>query len=102
MSTLPSVFTFPRGILPQWAKDAGLTLTKPILGINNVAAELRPNHIKHSLRQQGFTLKSWALAHGYKYRDVSDVVRGVRRGNYGVGRDICLALGIDPDERLAA
>lgn len=60
------------------------------------------NQLKHALRQQGHTLKSWALAHGFKYRDVSDVVRGVRRGNYGVGRDICLALGIDPDERLAA
>lgn len=60
------------------------------------------NQLKHALRQQGYTMKSWALAHGFKYRDVSDVVRGLRRGNYGVGRDICLKLGIDPDERLAA
>ena len=60
------------------------------------------NRIKHALRQQGFTLKSWALANGFKYRDVSDVVRGVRRGNYGVGRDILIKLGIDPDERLVA
>ena len=60
------------------------------------------NKIKHSLRRQGFTLKSWATSNGFKYRDVSDVVRGVRRGNYGVGRDIYLALGIDPDERIAA
>lgn len=63
----------------------------------------RSNQIKHRLRQQGHTLKSWAEAHGYKYRDVSDVVRGVRRGNYGVGRDICLKLGLNPDsEQLAA
>lgn len=62
------------------------------------------NQIKHSLRQQGYTLKAWAEAKGFKYRDVSEVLRGVRRGNYGAGRDICLALGINPDaeDRLAA
>lgn len=61
------------------------------------------NNIKHALRQQGHTLKSWAEAHNFKYRDVSDVLRGVRRGNYGVGRDIYFALGLNPDlDRLAA
>lgn len=55
------------------------------------------NQIKHRLRQQGMTVKSWAAKHGFKYRDVSDVLRGVRRGNYGAGRDIYVALGIDPD-----
>lgn len=61
------------------------------------------NQIKHRLRQQGMTLKSWAEAHNFKYRDVSDVLRGVRRGYYGVGRDIYFALGLDPDqEQLAA
>ena len=59
------------------------------------------NQIKHRLRQQGMTLKSWAEAHGFKYRDVSDVVRGVRLGNYGAGRDICIALGINPDKEAA-
>jgi gp16 family phage-associated protein len=62
------------------------------------------NQIKHRLREQNQTLRSWAEANGFKYRDVSDVVRGVRRGYYGEGRKICLALGIDPDaeDRLAA
>jgi gp16 family phage-associated protein len=55
---------------------------------------LTPNQIKHRLRQQGITLKSFAEQHGYKYRDVSDVVRGLRAGNYGVGRDIKIALGL--------
>ncbi len=59
------------------------------------------NQIKHRLRQQRMTLKSWAAAHGFKYRDVSDVVRGVRKGNYGVGRDIYFALGMNPDEQTA-
>ena len=64
------------------------------------------NLIKHRLRKQGHTLKSWAQTHGFKYRDVSDVVRGLRRGHYGTGRDICIQLGLNPDlradERLAA
>lgn len=60
------------------------------------------NKIKHALRQRGYTVKSWALANGYKYRDVSDVLRGHRLGNYGAGRDILIALGINPDARLAA
>lgn len=60
------------------------------------------NQIKHSLRQQGYTLKSWAEANGFKYRDVSEVIRGVRRGNYGVGRDIRVKLGLPLDEQLAA
>jgi gp16 family phage-associated protein len=61
------------------------------------------NQIKHRLRQEGHTLKSWAEANNFKYRDVSDVVRGLRRGYFGVGRSIAIKLGIDPDaEQLAA
>lgn len=67
-------------------------------------SKAQSNQIKHRLREQGHTLKSWAIANGFKYRDVSDVVRGVRRGNYGEGRNICIKLGINPDaeSRLAA
>jgi gp16 family phage-associated protein len=60
------------------------------------------NQIKHALRQQGHTLKSWSEANGFKYRDVSEVIRGIRRGNYGTGRDIRLKLGLPVDEQLAA
>jgi gp16 family phage-associated protein len=48
----------------------------------------KANDIKHCVRKQGMTLKEWAAAKGFKYRDVSDVVRGIRFGHYGVGRDI--------------
>ena len=48
--------------------------------------------IKHKLRAHGVTLKAFAQANGFRYRDVSDVVRGVRKGRYGVGRDIAIAL----------
>jgi len=53
-----------------------------------------PNQIKHRLRQQGITLKQWAAAHGFQYRTVSDVVRGIRQGNYGEGREVRLKLGL--------
>lgn len=53
-----------------------------------------PNQIKHNLRQQGMTLKKFAKDNGFNYRTVSDVIRGVRMGNYGEGRDVCLKLGL--------
>ena len=52
------------------------------------------NQIKHRLRQEGQTLKSFAIAHGFKYRTVSDVVRGLRCGNYGEGREVRQRLGL--------
>ena len=52
------------------------------------------NQIKHRLRQQGQTLKQFAEANGFKYRTVSDVVRGLRVGNYGEGREVRLKLGL--------
>lgn len=56
------------------------------------------NQIKHRLRQQGQTLKSFAAAHNFRYRTVSDVVRGLRLGNYGEGRDVRLALGLPVED----
>ncbi|AVO33661.1 DNA-binding protein [Ottowia oryzae] len=53
-----------------------------------------PNQIKHRLRQQGLTLKAWAAMHNFKYRTVSDAVRGLRQGNYGEGREVRLKLGL--------
>lgn len=53
-----------------------------------------PNQIKHRLRLQGQTLKSFAAAHGFNYTTVSHVVRGLRKGNYGEGREVRIALGL--------
>ncbi|PPD36775.1 MAG: hypothetical protein CTY18_03035 [Methylomonas sp.] len=50
------------------------------------------NDIKHALRQHGYTMTSWANANGYRFRDVSDVARGIRYGNYGKGREIAEKL----------
>ncbi len=52
------------------------------------------NQIKHRLRQQGETLKSFAEKNGFKYRTVSDVVRGLRQGNFGEGREVRKKLGL--------
>jgi len=52
------------------------------------------NEVRHRLKKEGHTLKSWAAVHGFKYRTVSDVVRGVRRGFHGEGRDVRIALGL--------
>lgn len=61
---------------------------------NTMQTATTPNQIKHRLRQQGHTLKSWAAANGFKYRTVSDVVRGLRQGNYGEGREVRQRLGM--------
>jgi gp16 family phage-associated protein len=53
-----------------------------------------PNQIKHNLRKQGQTLKAFAKANGFSYRTVSDVIRGVRVGNFGEGREVRIKLGL--------
>ena len=56
------------------------------------------NDLKQRLRKQGYpSLRAFAERRGYKYLDVSDVVRGVRRGYWGVGRDIAKDLGLNPE-----
>ena len=52
----------------------------------------RANTIKHRLRQNGQTLKSWAEANNFNYRTCSDVLRGMRKGNFGEGRDVAQKL----------
>jgi gp16 family phage-associated protein len=59
-----------------------------------MTAQPTPNLIKHRLRKEGKTLKSFAAEHGFKYRTVSDVVRGLRQGCYGEGREVRIALGL--------
>lgn len=52
----------------------------------------RANEIKHRLRQRGETLKSWCATHNFTYRTASDVLRGMRKGNFGEGRDVAEKL----------
>jgi gp16 family phage-associated protein len=59
------------------------------------------NNVKHALRQRGYTLTSWAAENGYRFRDVSDVVRGQRLGYYGKGREIAEKLAAFVSQKAA-
>lgn len=74
-------------------------------------AKAKSNYIKHQLRMKcNLTLRAFAVKYGFKYDAVSDVVRGIRLGNYGVGREITSKLveligplePEEPTERQAA
>ena len=49
---------------------------------------------KQELYAKGETLTNFASKHGFKYRTVSEVVRGVNKGLYGEGHRVAVALGI--------
>lgn len=52
-------------------------------------AKAKSNYIKHQLRiKRNLTLRAFAEKYNFKYDAVSDVVRGIRLGNYGAGREI--------------
>lgn len=53
-----------------------------------------PETAKKALQNSGVTLKTFAKQNGFKYRTVSEVVRGVNKGLYGEGHRVAVALGI--------
>lgn len=53
-----------------------------------------PEQAKEALRAEGMTLTEWSRKSGFKYRTVSEVVRGVNKGLYGEGHRVAVALGI--------
>lgn len=53
-----------------------------------------PAAAKLTLQMQGITLSEFARRHGFKYRTVSEVVRGVNKGLYGEGHRVAVALGL--------
>lgn len=53
-----------------------------------------PNQIKHRMRMNGTNLKEWAAANGFSYRTVTDAMRGLRKGNFGEGREVRIKLGL--------
>ena len=82
----------------KWDVDPG----SDTLRNNNTTKELTrlmrepksPSAAKLEIQAQGMTLKAWAEARGFKYRTVSEVVRGVNKGHYGEGHRVAVALGI--------
>ncbi len=53
-----------------------------------------PAAAKRTLQMQGITLSEFARLHGFKYRTVSEVIRGVSKGLYGEGHRVAVALGL--------
>jgi gp16 family phage-associated protein len=60
----------------------------------NVGQSGSPEAAKQALQARGVTLKEFARQHGFKYRMVSDVIRGVNKGLYGEGHQVAVKLGI--------
>ena len=53
-----------------------------------------PQEAKRLLQDMGITLKQFAVMHGFDYRTVSEVVRGVNKGLYGEGHRVAVAFGL--------
>jgi gp16 family phage-associated protein len=60
----------------------------------SVHPPLTPEMAKQRLYAEGITLTQFARQHGFKYRTVSEVIRGVNKGMYGEGHKVAVALGI--------
>jgi len=52
------------------------------------ATKIDGNDIKHRLGQKGMNLTTFSEQFGFRYRLVSDVVRGMNLGKYGKDREI--------------
>ncbi|MGM9512826.1 DNA-binding protein [Roseateles sp. DB2] len=63
-------------------------------GKRYLPAQASPAAAKRTLQMQGLTLREFARMHGFKYRTVSEVIRGVNKGLYGEGHRVALALGL--------
>lgn len=59
---------------------------------------LTPEEVKTRLSEDGKSLRQWAKEKGYPYQTVSQVVRGVNRGSYGMGYRIAVELGLKNKE----
>lgn len=71
--------------------------SNPALATTNVnkrSFKKNPEAAKQELYAEGVTLVEFASKHGFKYRTVSEVVRGVNKGLYGEGHRVAVALGI--------
>lgn len=65
---------------------------------------LTPDEVKANLRAEGKTLAQFAAEHGFEASDVYRVIGGSRKGLYGKGHLIAVALGLKakPKQQTAA
>jgi gp16 family phage-associated protein len=62
--------------------------------VNSLSSVKTPEEAKQALYAKGITLSQFAAKHGFKYRTVSEVIRGVNKGLYGDGHKVAVALGL--------
>lgn len=55
---------------------------------------LTKEQVKKNLNDQGKTLKQFAIEHNFEPSDVYRVMAGSRKGLYGKGHEIAVALGL--------
>lgn len=55
---------------------------------------LTPEQVKEKFRARGMTLKQFAEQQGFAVNDVYRVMSGSRKGLYGKGHEIAVALGL--------
>lgn len=72
------------------ASNAAIATTN----VNSRSAGKKPEVAKQELYAKGVTLAEFASKNGFKYRTVSEVVRGVNKGLYGEGHRVAVALGL--------
>lgn len=58
------------------------------------------DQVKRQFRERGLTFTKWAAEHGFDRNDVYRVLNGQLKGNYGVGHDIAVRLGMKPNPAL--
>lgn len=83
MSTFPAVFTFPRGVLPQWAKELGIGFPPP----------MHPADINAALIKSGTNQTIIAEGLGITHVSVSHVIYG-RSTSIRVAEAISKATGL--------
>lgn len=60
--------------------------------MKSVIDTTKANDIKHRLYQKKSTLKQWAAENGYPYHTVSNVMRGLNKASFGIGREVAEKL----------
>lgn len=62
--------------------------------MNSNVVPLTKEQVKKNLNSQGKTLKQFAIDHNFDPSDVYRVMNGARKGLYGKGHEIAVALGL--------
>ena len=55
---------------------------------------MTPEQLKTKFRREGRTFSGWARENGYKPYEVYLILNGQRKGLYGRGHEIAVALGL--------